>query len=164
LATVQNLLGLRIADRVLGPIWSSTHIEQIDVVWEETLGLEGRAAYYDHAGQLRDMIQNHLLQVLCLLAMEPPEHVREPELRDHKVALMAVVARFRPDATPAPGEGGAGPQPNELRIGLDEVGEITLRLNGAAAGSPPQLAPVVLAVLPSLGWPARCCMAVPLAG
>ena len=61
---------------LLEPVWNSAHIEQVDIVWEETLGLEGRAGYYDHAGQLRDMIQNHLLQVLCLTAMEPPTRWR----------------------------------------------------------------------------------------
>jgi glucose-6-phosphate 1-dehydrogenase len=91
LASVQNLLGMRLANRVLEPVWNSTHIEQIDVVWEETLGLEGRAAYYDQTGQLRDMIQNHLLQVLSLLTMEPPDALREPELRDRKVALLRSV-------------------------------------------------------------------------
>ena len=61
------------------------------MVWEETLGLEGRAAYYDQAGQLRDMIQNHLLQVLCLLTMEPPAALRDPDLRDAKIALLRSV-------------------------------------------------------------------------
>lgn len=91
LAAVQNLFGMRLANQVLEPVWNSAHIEQIDIVWEETLGLEGRAAYYDQAGQLRDMIQNHLLQVLCLLTMEPPDSLRDSELRDAKVALLRSV-------------------------------------------------------------------------
>jgi glucose-6-phosphate 1-dehydrogenase len=88
MATVQNLLGLRLANRVLEQVWNGTHIEQIDVLWEETLALEGRAGYYDHAGALKDVMQNHMLQVLCLLAMEPPASLHERHLRDAKVAVL----------------------------------------------------------------------------
>jgi hypothetical protein len=55
----------RLANRVLEPLWNSTHIEQIDILWDETLALEGRAGYYDKAGALKDVIQNHLFQILC---------------------------------------------------------------------------------------------------
>jgi glucose-6-phosphate 1-dehydrogenase len=89
--TIVNLLGLRFANRVFEPLWNSTHIESIDIVFDETLGLEGRAGYYDHAGALRDMLQNHLLQVLALVAMEPPSSMHERDLRDRKHdALRAV--------------------------------------------------------------------------
>ena len=70
LATVQNLLAVRLANRVLEPVWNSTHIERVDILWDETLALEGRASYYDKTGALKDVIQNHLLQILCLIAME----------------------------------------------------------------------------------------------
>ena len=100
LAAVQNLFGMRLANQVLEPVWNSAHIEQIDIVWEETLGLEGRAAYYDQAGQLRDMIQNHLLQVLCLLTMELPDSLRDPELRQHEGCPPAVGAAARSGADP----------------------------------------------------------------
>jgi glucose-6-phosphate 1-dehydrogenase len=86
--TVQNLLGLRFANRLFEPIWNREHIERVDVVWDETLALEGRAGYYDRAGALRDMIQNHLLQVLTLVAMEPPPTLHERDLRDRKVDLL----------------------------------------------------------------------------
>jgi glucose-6-phosphate 1-dehydrogenase len=91
LATVQNLLVARLANRVLEPVWNSAHVEQVDIVWEETLSLEGRAGYYDRAGQLRDMVQNHLLQVLCLIAMEPPASLSERDLRDRKVDVLRSV-------------------------------------------------------------------------
>ena len=71
MATAQNLLGLRLGDRILGSVWNGTHIAEVQVLWEEDLALEGRAAYYDGAGALKDVMQNHMLQVLCLLAMEP---------------------------------------------------------------------------------------------
>ena len=91
MATVQKLLGLRFANRVLEPVWNGAHVEQVDVLWEETLALEGRAGFYDRAGALKDVVQNHVLQVLCLLAMEPPASLGERDLRDAKVdALRAV--------------------------------------------------------------------------
>ena len=70
--TVQNLLALRFANRVLEPLWSSEHIAEVEILWEETLALEGRAGYYDRAGALEDVVQNHVLQVMCIVAMEPP--------------------------------------------------------------------------------------------
>lgn len=91
MSTVQNLLGARLANRILEPIWNSTHVAEIDIVWEETLALEGRASYYDGTGALRDMIQNHLLQVLCLVAMEPPASLGERDLRDRKVDVLRAV-------------------------------------------------------------------------
>ena len=100
MATVHNLLGARLANRVFEPLWNSAHIEQVDIVWDETLALEGRAGYYDSAGALKDVIQNHLLQILCLVAMEPPASLTERDLRDRKVDVLRSVrvphARRRP--------------------------------------------------------------------
>ncbi|MEL5955246.1 glucose-6-phosphate dehydrogenase [Streptomyces sp. CLV115] len=91
MTTVQNVLGSRLANRVLEPIWNSTHIAEVDIVWDETLALEGRAGYYDHVGALKDMLQNHLLQLLCLVAMEPPITLGERDLRDRKVDVLRSV-------------------------------------------------------------------------
>lgn len=91
MTTVQNVLGSRLANRVLEPIWNSTHIAEIEIVWDETLALEGRAGYYDHVGALKDMVQNHLLQLLCLVAMEPPLTLGERDLRDRKVDVLRSV-------------------------------------------------------------------------
>ena len=91
LATAQNLLGVRLANRVLEPLWNGTHIEQVDILWEETLALEGRASYYDRAGALKDVIQNHLLQILCLIAMEPPISLEERDFRDRKLDVLRSV-------------------------------------------------------------------------
>jgi glucose-6-phosphate 1-dehydrogenase len=88
MATVQNLLALRRHDSLLAAVWDAEHIEQIDVRWEEDLALEGRAAYYDGVGALKDVLQNHMLQILCLLAMEPPAGPGERELRDAKAAAL----------------------------------------------------------------------------
>jgi len=90
--TVQNILGLRFANRLFEPLWRAEHVERVDIVWDETLGLEGRAGYYDRNGALRDMIQNHLLQLLALVAMEPPIRMDERDLRDRKVQVLRAVA------------------------------------------------------------------------
>jgi glucose-6-phosphate 1-dehydrogenase len=96
LATVQNLLTVRLANRVLEPVWNSTHIEQIDLLWDETLALEGRAGYYDRAGALKDVIQNHLFQILCLIAMEPPVSLGERDLRDRKLDVLRAIRPLTP--------------------------------------------------------------------
>ncbi len=91
MTTVQNVLGGRLANRVLEPIWNSAHIAEVEIVWDERLTLEGRAGYYDGVGALKDMTQNHLLQLLCLVAMEPPISLGERELRDRKVDVLRSV-------------------------------------------------------------------------
>jgi glucose-6-phosphate 1-dehydrogenase len=91
MSTVQNVLGTRLANRVLEPIWNSAHIATVDIVWDESLALEGRAGYYDGVGALKDMVQNHLLQLLCLTAMEPPISLGDRDLRDRKVDVLRSV-------------------------------------------------------------------------
>lgn len=91
MSTVQNILGSRLANRLLEPVWNSTHIEEIEIVWDETVALEGRAGYYDGVGTLKDMVQNHLLQLLCLVAMEPPVSPGERALRDRKLDVLRSV-------------------------------------------------------------------------
>jgi len=92
--TVQNILGLRFANRVFEPLWNRHHVQRVEIVWEETLTVEGRAAYYDRAGALRDMVQNHLLQLLALVAMEPPAALNPRDLRDRKVDVLRSVRRL----------------------------------------------------------------------
>ena len=94
MTTVQNVLGTRLANRVLEPIWNSAHIGEVEIVWEESLALEGRAGYYDGVGALKDMVQNHLLQLLCLVAMEPPISLGERNLRDRKVDVLRSLRPF----------------------------------------------------------------------
>ena len=96
MATVQNLLGVRLANRVWEPLWNSLHIEDVELLWEEDLALEGRANYYDRTGALKDVIQNHLLQVLCLVAMEPPNSIGERDLRDRKLDVLRAVRPLTP--------------------------------------------------------------------
>lgn len=93
-STVLNLVGLRFANRIFEPLWNNNHIERVDIVYDEQLGLEGRAGYYDHAGALVDMIQSHLLQVMAILAMEPPSSLGASDLRDAKgIVLRATRVR-----------------------------------------------------------------------
>src|SRR5262245_43745862 len=96
MSTVRHVLGARPANRVLEPIWNGAHIDEIEIVWDETLALEGRAGYYDHVGALKDMVQNHLLQLLCLVAMEPPLSLGERDLRDRKVDVLRSVRPLEP--------------------------------------------------------------------
>jgi glucose-6-phosphate 1-dehydrogenase len=92
--TVQNIVGLRFANRLFDPLWCTGHVERVDIVWDETIALEGRAGYYDRTGALRDMVQNHLLQLLCLVAMERPDGLGEGPLRDAKVQVLRAVRHF----------------------------------------------------------------------
>ena len=92
--TVQNILGLRFANRVFEPLWNAQHIERVEIVWDETLTAAGRASFYDGTGALRDMVQNHLLQLLALVAMEPLHSLDERTLRDRKVDLFRAVRRL----------------------------------------------------------------------
>lgn len=94
--TVQNVLGLRFANRLFEPLWGHGHVEEVRIVWEEREGLEGRAGYYDKTGALKDMIQNHLMQLLCLIAMEAPQRFREREFRDRKISLLRAVRSLDP--------------------------------------------------------------------
>jgi glucose-6-phosphate 1-dehydrogenase len=86
--TTQNLLALRTTNPVLESFWNSTYIERIDVLWEETLALEGRAGYYDHAGALKDVMQNHMMQLLAIVAMEPPTDGTVTQLRRNKLLAL----------------------------------------------------------------------------
>jgi glucose-6-phosphate 1-dehydrogenase len=86
--TVQNLLALRFANLLFEPLWNSAHIDHIQITVAETVGLEGRAEFYEGAGALRDMVQNHMLQLLALVAMEPPGDFNATAVRDEKVKVL----------------------------------------------------------------------------
>ncbi len=87
-ATVQNVLVFRFANVMMEPLWNRNYIDHIQITHSETQGIEGRAEYFDGAGALRDMIQSHLLQVLTLVAMEPPASMDAESLRDEKVKVL----------------------------------------------------------------------------
>ncbi|WP_233840572.1 glucose-6-phosphate dehydrogenase [Dyella sp. 2HG41-7] len=89
--TTQNLMVFRFANRFIEPIWNAQHIEQVQITYAETLGVEKRAAYYDHSGALRDMLQNHLMQLFSLTAMAPLGEWDAEVLRNHKVEVLRSV-------------------------------------------------------------------------
>ncbi len=86
--TVQNLIALRFANAMFEPLWNARGIDHVHITIAETVGLEGRGDFYDGAGALRDMVQNHMLQLLSLVAMEPPAHFDGTSVRDEKVKVL----------------------------------------------------------------------------
>lgn len=86
--TVQNLMALRFANALFEPLWNSAHIDHVQITVAETVGVEGRGDYYDHSGALRDMVQNHILQLLCLVAMEPPASMDAGAVRGEKLKVL----------------------------------------------------------------------------
>ena len=85
---VQNILVFRFANIIFQPVWNSDYVEKIQINWSEKKGLEGRGGYFDNYGIIRDVIQNHLLQILALITMEPPDNLNSNEIRDKKVDLL----------------------------------------------------------------------------
>ncbi|NNU15613.1 glucose-6-phosphate dehydrogenase [Parvularcula sp. ZS-1/3] len=90
--TVQNLIALRFGNRIFEPLWNSETIESVQISIAETLGAEGRGGYYDEYGAMRDMMQNHLVQLLCLVAMEPPSSLSAEAIRNEKVKVLRSLA------------------------------------------------------------------------
>ncbi len=129
--TVQNLMALRFANALFEPLWRAALIDHVQITVAETLGVEGRAGYYDTAGALRDMVQNHMLQLLCLVAMEPPGSLAADAVRDEKLKVLkslvpiteASVAERTVRGQYRAGASHGGPVPGYL----DELGDPTSR-------------------------------------
>ena len=92
-----TIMGLRFANGIFEPLWDRNYIERVEIHWEETLALEGRAGYFDHAGAFKDLVQNHLLQLLCLTAMEAPTALHRRNLRDRKMDVLRAIRRLSPE-------------------------------------------------------------------
>lgn len=115
--TVQNLMALRFANALYEPVWNSAHVDHIQITVAESVGVGGRGGYYNKSGAMRDMVQNHMLQLLCMVAMEPPASLDPDAVRDEKIKVLRSL------------------QP----IGIDEVSALTVRgqyTQGAANGRP----------------------------
>jgi len=125
--TVQNLLALRFANSTFEPLWNSTHIDHVQITVAETVGLEDRGGYYDGAGALRDMVQNHMLQLVALVAMEPPVDFDATSVRDEKVKVLRSLRPINADdianhvVTGQYGEGAVGGQP--VKAYAEELGK-----------------------------------------
>ena len=96
--TVQNILAMRFANPIFEPIWNRRYVDHVAITAAETLGVEKRGGYYERAGALRDMVQNHLLQLLCLVAMEPPVAYDADDIRDKKVDVLRSLRPIPRDA------------------------------------------------------------------
>ncbi len=94
--TVQNLLALRFANTIFERLWNADVIDHVQITVAETVGVEQRGGYYDHSGALRDMVQNHMLQLLCLVAMEPPASLEPDAVRDEKLKVLRALRPFEP--------------------------------------------------------------------
>ncbi|UXI68971.1 glucose-6-phosphate dehydrogenase [Tahibacter amnicola] len=92
--TVQNLVALRFGNVLFEPLWNAENIDNVQITVAESIGVEWRAAFYDNAGALRDMVQNHLLQLLCLVAMEPPSSLAPDAVRDEKLKVLRSLRRI----------------------------------------------------------------------
>ena len=114
--TVQNMLVFRFANRFIEPVLNSGHVDEIQITVAETLGVEGRSRYYDGIGALRDMVQNHLIQMLTFATMEPPALWDAEMIRDHKVEVLKSVHQIDPDVDAVRGQYTAGLVEGQPRI------------------------------------------------
>ncbi|WP_432635222.1 glucose-6-phosphate dehydrogenase [Albidovulum sp.] len=95
--TVQNLMAVRFANILFEPLWNARHVDHVQITVAETVGVGGRGSYYDKSGAMRDMVQNHLMQLLCLIAMEPPYRFDPDAVRDEKLKVIHALEPVGPD-------------------------------------------------------------------
>ncbi|WP_097458798.1 glucose-6-phosphate dehydrogenase [Mangrovitalea sediminis] len=146
--TVQNLIALRFANNLFASQWDQDHISHVEVTVAEKIGIEGRWGYFDKAGQLRDMVQNHLLQLLCLIAMDPPADLSSDSIRDEKVKVLKALRPITPDMMESHlvrGQYTAGSSDGQAVPGY-------LEEEGANAGSPTETFVALKAEIANWRW------------
>ncbi|MDZ4312779.1 MAG: glucose-6-phosphate dehydrogenase [Cypionkella sp.] len=95
--TVQNLMAVRFANILFEPLWKAEYVDHVQITVAETVSVDGRGAYYDKSGAMRDMVQNHMMQLLCLIAMEPPYHFDPDAVRDEKLKVIRALDAVKPE-------------------------------------------------------------------
>ena len=95
--TVQNLMAVRFANILFEPLWKAEYVDHVQITVAETVSVDGRGAYYDKSGAMRDMVQNHMMQLLCLIAMEPPYHFDPDAVRDEKLKVIRALEPVKPE-------------------------------------------------------------------
>lgn len=125
-----SIMGLRFANGIFEPLWDRNFVECVEIVWEETLALEGRAGYFDHAGIFKDIVQNHLLQLLCLTAMEAPTALHRRNLRDRKIDVLRAIRRMSPEE--------AGEKTVRARYSAGNIGERSIPAYAEEEGVDPE--------------------------
>ena len=147
--TVQNLMALRFANSLFEPLWNGAHVDHVQITVAESIGVEDRGDYYERAGALRDMVQNHLLQLLCLVAMEPPTRFEADAVRDEKLKVLRALRPITGDEVASKtvrGQYRAGAINGDLAPGyLEEIG---------AASSATETFVVIKAEIDSWRWAA----------
>ena len=122
--TVQNLMALRFANVLFEPLWNSQYIDHVQITVAEKTGVKGRGEYYDSTGAMRDMVQNHLMQLLCLTAMEPPFNFEPNAVRDEKLKVIRALEPVNPDSIML-GQYGSGPAAESYLSDIDASASTT---------------------------------------
>ena len=108
---VQNLLITRFSNIIFNAVWSAQYIDNVQIVFKETIGVDGRGGYFDHYGIIRDVMQNHLLQIVSLISMEQPLSLHSYDIRDEKVRVLKSIEPLRLEDTIIGQYVGNGTQP-----------------------------------------------------
>ena len=116
--TVQNLMAVRFGNMLFEPLWNAQYVDHIQITVAETVGVDGRGGYYDTSGAMRDMVQNHLMQLLCLIAMEPPAQFDPDAVRDEKLKVIRALDLVSPHHT-VRGQYGASPDHPDYRAHVE---------------------------------------------